>query len=231
VNKENAQVANTDTKLEDHPLADSRLIFMTEFKHDPLARGGSCFCDRCEAISYYYKMRKMERAILESKYYNSHEYSVEYTETKYVDGKMVEVPRRDHDRDYCSRIPGTFCAEVKVFKNAWTIFLANLDMEAYAWRKLVDEKLGTSNYSIEGFTVFHEYEKKTEKDGKVIKTETVTSTYDLRQLLADRIERIKKQVANLRKDAIYSDYSIGNTTTVSPFAELKDSVYYVAEAK
>ena len=75
MNKEKAHVADTDTKLADHPLADSNLIFMSEFKHDPLARGGSCFCDRCEAISYYYKMRKMERAILESKFYDSHEKS------------------------------------------------------------------------------------------------------------------------------------------------------------
>ena len=203
----------------DHPDADSNLIFMSDYKHDPLARGNGCFCDRCETISYHYKLRKMERARLEEKHSDSCIY-LDYIETRIVDGKPTEVPLRSHEREACVRTPQTFCSEWEIAQNAWTIFLAELDIEAFAWRKLVDSKLQSSNYTIDGLNVLHEYEQQIKKNGEGVGTKTVSKTYKLHDLLDSEIERLRRKVSNLRKDRYYSNYSVGKVDYVSPFADL-----------
>ena len=203
----------------DHPLSDSNLIFMSDYKHDPVARGNGCFCDRCENISFHYKLRKTERARLEEKYIDSCIY-LEYVEKQIVNGKPVDVPNRSHEKEECRRTPGTFCSEWDVAQNAWTLFLARLDIEAFAWRRLVDSKLQSSNYTIDGLDVLHEYEQDIKKNDKVVGSRTITKTYNLRTLLEKEIERLNRKVTNLRKDRFYSDYSIGQVDYKSPFADL-----------
>lgn len=208
------------------------LTLVQDYAHQFTAMGSMCPCSRCQSISYLYVLKKAAKNALMEKYSGMCKL-VAYNERDKVTDKVTV--KYHHDRSECLKAdrdpknPVTnYCLEFRHFDSTWTVYLADYDLEAYAWRKIADSKLNRKNnddtrpfYTIEGDDIVK----------TVIDTETgqVTRTsksiqYHVKNKMRNILERVDNITNPLNQYSQYlKDYSTQTSDweVTSPFEILK----------
>lgn len=201
------------------------MTLVQDYSHSYIAMGGMCPCKRCQTISYLFTLRKVAKSELLNKY-SDRCLKVTYLETNSVNGKLVESVKTEHNKKDCRFAPGTACSELRHFKNSWFVYLANHDIEAFAWRRIADDKLnrdskpGRATYELVGSEiVMTKIDKETGQE--------YTTTKSIESYVAKEIKIITSKLSRLlasdNEDSVYlKSYSTQSDKWVvtSPFAKL-----------
>tara|TARA_B100000900_G_C20547536_1_gene703236 strand:- start:316 stop:891 length:576 start_codon:yes stop_codon:yes gene_type:complete len=161
---------------------------------------GQCFCARCESISFMYTVRKVQLNALEERFAGT----CLITEYNHREDDGTLVPKQSHDRDACRLTPQTLCSEKAWAQRAWNVYMAKADVEALAWRRLLDNRLREKNWTV--------------LEGQIIINGGDPKSID--KLVNKEIKRLLGIVKNAEKDKYLKTYSTGDVDYKSPFAGL-----------
>lgn len=161
---------------------------------------GQCFCSRCESISFMYTVRKVQLNALEERFAGT----CIITEYNHREADGTLVPKQSHDRDACKLTSQTLCSEKAWAQRAWNVYMAKADVEALAWRRLLDNRLREKNWTV--------------LEGQIIINGKDPKSID--KLVDKEVKRLLGIVKNAEKDKYLKSYSTGDVDYKSPFAGL-----------
>lgn len=201
------------------------MTLVQDYSHSYTAMGGMCPCKRCQTISYLYTLRKVAKSELLDKY-SDRCLTVTYIETTRVNNKLVESVQKEHDSKDCRFTPGTACSELRHFNDTWFVYLANYDIEAFAWRRIADNKLnrdskpGKATFELIGSEiVMTKIDKETGQEYSTTKSIEYWVDKEIK-IINSRLSRL---LASDNEDSVYfKSYSTQSDKWVvtSPFAKL-----------
>lgn len=199
------------------------MTLVHDYSHSFTAMGGMCPCKRCQSISYLYTLRKVAKSELLNKY-SDRCLTVTYIHTNRE--TLEESVKTDHNRRECQSVPGTACSESRHFMDSWFVYLANYDIEAFAWRRIADSKLnrdskpGRATYELIGSEIVM---TKTDKETG----QEYSTTKSIESYVEKEIKIIKSKLSSLlgseNEDSVYlKSYSTQTSDweVTSPFATL-----------
>jgi hypothetical protein len=147
-----------------------------------------------------YTVRKVQLSALEERFAGT----CLITEYNHREDDGTLVPTKSHDRDACRLATQTLCSEKAWAQRVWNVYMAKADVEALAWRRLLDNRLREKNWSV--------------LEGQIIINGKDPKSID--KLVGNEVERLLGMVKNAEKDEYLKTYSTGDVEYKSPFAGL-----------